>query len=218
MRRIRPGSASISTISRACANRAISSGPRAECDAMAADFNHPITTDAYLTLLDEIRAQSALNAQMFAGSLTGVTNLPTGTIRWNPTSKIFESWSGSAWAALSDVYHIIVDSVSNPGVIPDGTLAAPGLRFALELGSGLYRAGASDVRLAIAGVDAMQANGADGTRFTYAGDGSSISFTRSGSLIGRLMATSVAAVLSNGAKLNAAGSGWITETASLGQI
>jgi len=185
---------------------------------MAADFNHPITTDAYLTLLDEIRAQSALNAQMFAGSLTGVTNLPTGTIRWNPTSKIFESWSGSAWAALSDVYHIIVDSVSNPGVIPDGTLAAPGLRFALELGSGLYRAGASDVRLAIAGVDAMQANGADGTRFTYAGDGSSISFTRSGSLIGRLMATSVAAVLSNGAKLNAAGSGWITETASLGQI
>src|SRR5262245_4368535 len=185
---------------------------------MSADFNHPIPTDAYVALLDELRAQSALNAQMFAGSLTGVSNLPTNTIRWNPTSKIFESWSGSAWAALSDVYHIIVDSVSNPGVIPDGTLAAPGLRFALELGSGLYRAGASDVRLALSGVDAWQANGADGTRFTYAGDGSSISFTRTGSLIGRLMATSTAAVLSNGAKLNAAASGWITETANLGQI
>lgn len=43
-----------------------------------------------------------------------------------------------------------------PFRIADGLVATPGLAFLNEINSGLYRAGANDVRLAIAGVDVMK--------------------------------------------------------------
>jgi hypothetical protein len=38
----------------------------------------------------------------------------------------------------------------------DGTVAAPGVSFTAEPASGMYRAGATDVRLAVGGVDALK--------------------------------------------------------------
>lgn len=47
----------------------------------------------------------------------------------------------------------------SPGLFPDGTLAAPGISFANEPGSGLRRAAAGDVRMTILGADFVQFTG-----------------------------------------------------------
>jgi hypothetical protein len=48
--------------------------------------------------------------------------------------------------------------------IDDGTVTSPGLQFTAEANSGLYRALAFDVRMAIGGVDLMRWTTADGTQ------------------------------------------------------
>jgi len=44
-------------------------------------------------------------------------------------------------------------AINNPLLVPDGTKALPGLSFALETSSGLYRAGAGDVRFSVLNTD-----------------------------------------------------------------
>lgn len=64
-------------------------------------------------------------------------------------------------ALVSDIYTILSDSLSRSGSgsmsVPlqffDGTIGAPGIAFSNEGASGLYRAGANDIRMSIAGVD-----------------------------------------------------------------
>lgn len=66
-------------------------------------------------------------------------------------------------ALVADIYALLTDSLSRTGngsmSVPlqffDGTVAAPGIAFTDEPGSGLYRAGASDIRMSIAGVDVI---------------------------------------------------------------
>lgn len=68
-------------------------------------------------------------------------------------------------ALVSDIATEITDSLSRSGRggmtapirVPDGTVAAPTMAFTSEPGSGLYRAGAGDVRLARLGVDVLKA-------------------------------------------------------------
>lgn len=64
-------------------------------------------------------------------------------------------------ALVNDIYTILTDSLSRSGSgsmsVPlqffDGVIGAPGIAFANEGASGLYRAGANDIRLSINGVD-----------------------------------------------------------------
>ena len=71
-----------------------------------------------------------------------------------------------AWAntTLSDVAAALTDSLSRSGAgkmlaplgAVSGTVSLPGLAFLDELNSGLYRAGANDIRLSVAGVDRLK--------------------------------------------------------------
>jgi hypothetical protein len=72
----------------------------------------------------------------------------------------------STWAntTLADLRDAMTDSLSRSGkggmtapfAIDDGTVTAPGLKFTAEGNSGLYRAAAGDVRMAVIGVDQMR--------------------------------------------------------------
>jgi hypothetical protein len=65
---------------------------------------------------------------------------------------------------VSDISTELTDSLSRSGkggmLVPfknnDGTVAAPGMTFINETGSGIYRAGSNDVRMSIAGVDLVK--------------------------------------------------------------
>ena len=77
---------------------------------MAGDFDKPALTDLYTNVLTLIRENLAEVAKMMDASTA--VNIPTGTKRWNATTKRFEKWTESAWAELlpkaSDSYDIRV--------------------------------------------------------------------------------------------------------------
>jgi hypothetical protein len=70
-------------------------------------------------------------------------------------------------ALVSDLGTELTDSLSRSGKgamaaplrVPDGSVSAPTLAFANDTDSGLYRAGAGDVRLAVNGVDRLAVTG-----------------------------------------------------------
>ncbi len=72
----------------------------------------------------------------------------------------------TAWAnnTLDDIAEAITDSLSRSGEggmlapfqLDDGAVNAPALTFEAEQSSGLYRAGANDLRLSVAGVDKVR--------------------------------------------------------------
>ena len=68
-----------------------------------ADFSKPVTTDQYVTLLQEIRDMQTSLALMFNG--TTDTNIPNNTIRWNATNNRFEIYDSTAstWSALAGI-------------------------------------------------------------------------------------------------------------------
>jgi hypothetical protein len=80
---------------------------------MAGDFNKPVTTDAYTSVLTYVRDMFADLAKLMDG--TGTANTPTNAIRWNGTTKRFEKYSGTVWNELivkaTDKYDINVDRV-----------------------------------------------------------------------------------------------------------
>lgn len=63
---------------------------------MAADFNKPITTDAFATVLDTVRDNDKATALMFNG--ISVSNIPVGAVQF--AGGIFKTWSGTAWGAV----------------------------------------------------------------------------------------------------------------------
>lgn len=65
---------------------------------MAGDFNKPVNTDAYATLLQFIRENIAELAKGLDASTAA--NIPSGAIRFNSTTKRWEKWNGSAWSEL----------------------------------------------------------------------------------------------------------------------
>ena len=70
---------------------------------MAADYNKPVTTDNYADLLTQLRDNIAA-AQSLLKDLTGVTNIPTGAVRYDQTAKKFQTYNGTSF----------VDSVLSP--------------------------------------------------------------------------------------------------------
>lgn len=80
---------------------------------MATDFNKPVVTDAYATLLPGLVTANKDLAMMLEPTLTGTsTNLPTGAVRWNATTVRWERYNGTAWVTLpaagNNVYAISI--------------------------------------------------------------------------------------------------------------
>ena len=66
-----------------------------------ANWNNPQLTSTYTNFLAEVKARDVDLATQFSGS---PTNMPTGSIKWNSGSNIWQKWSGSAWGALTSTY------------------------------------------------------------------------------------------------------------------
>jgi hypothetical protein len=62
-----------------------------------ANWNEPTNSTPATNVLATLNEKVANAAKMSYGA---DTNLPTGAIRYNTTTRLFESWSGSAWAGL----------------------------------------------------------------------------------------------------------------------
>lgn len=68
---------------------------------MATDFNKPVVTDAYATLLPGLVQAHKDLARMLEPTLTGThTNVPVGTVQWNATTVRWERYNGSSWVTL----------------------------------------------------------------------------------------------------------------------
>lgn len=63
---------------------------------MAADYNKPVTTDNYAVLIAQLRDNIAA-AQNMLDDLTGVTNIPTGALRYDQTAKKFQIYNGTTF-------------------------------------------------------------------------------------------------------------------------
>ena len=71
---------------------------------LALDFTKPTTSDAYAVLIAELQtAIQALAAQLDPNYVTPAS-MPAGVKRFNPSTGLFEQWSGSVWGALSSSY------------------------------------------------------------------------------------------------------------------
>lgn len=64
---------------------------------MAADFNYPMLSQQYASVLQSIRDMFADQAKMFDG--TGTNSVPTDAIRYSFSNKRFERFNGTAWVA-----------------------------------------------------------------------------------------------------------------------
>ena len=68
---------------------------------MATDFNKPVVTDAYATLLPGLVQAHKDLARMLEPTLTGThTNVPVGTVQWNATTVRWERYNGTSWVTL----------------------------------------------------------------------------------------------------------------------
>jgi len=81
---------------------------------MAGDFNKPVVTDAYASVLQSIKDLMADLAKGLDG--TGTTNVPVNAIRWSSTNNRFEKYNGFSWAALASQYAIDVATVAGKSV------------------------------------------------------------------------------------------------------
>lgn len=67
---------------------------------MANWSTEPALTQTWANFLTSLKARDESNAKM---DYTGDTNIPTGTIRWNNTSGVFQRWDGATWTTLANV-------------------------------------------------------------------------------------------------------------------
>lgn len=66
---------------------------------MAANYDKPVTTDNYVNILTQLRDNIGA-AQTLLNDLTGVTNIPTGAIRYDQTLDKFQSYDGATFNDL----------------------------------------------------------------------------------------------------------------------
>ena len=66
-----------------------------------ANWSNPQLTSTYTNFLAEVKARDVDLATQFSGS---PTNVPTGAIKWDSGSNIWQKWSGSAWGELTSTY------------------------------------------------------------------------------------------------------------------
>jgi len=63
---------------------------------MATDFNKPVTTDDYADILETLR-DNISTAQTLLDDLTGVSNIPTGAIKFESTAKKLQRFNGTTF-------------------------------------------------------------------------------------------------------------------------
>jgi hypothetical protein len=81
---------------------------------MSTDFNKPVATDNYASLLAGIQAAMVDLARQLEPSITGThTNVPTGAVRFNAAGALWERFNGTSWVALASVYNITVANATN---------------------------------------------------------------------------------------------------------
>ena len=68
----------------------------------------PSTGDTVANFTAELMARDVSAMTQQRTSLAADTTPPTGSIRWNDTNFNWESWNGSAWAALTTLYGISI--------------------------------------------------------------------------------------------------------------
>lgn len=77
----------------------------------AEDWANPTLTSQYSDVLTDLKARDESVAKM---DYTSSTNIPTGVIRWNSTSKKFESWDGAAWNDIWPAVATHLAATNNP--------------------------------------------------------------------------------------------------------
>lgn len=60
-----------------------------------ANWSNPTLSSLYTNFLTEVKARDEDAITLVGG--TTPSNLPTGAIRYNRSTKVFEEWSGAAW-------------------------------------------------------------------------------------------------------------------------
>ena len=77
-----------------------------------ADWTNPVLTTNYTDLLNILKDRDFDLAAMFNPDHSAATNILEGTVRWNPTTKIWEKRNASAgWDPLASLYGIDVDKL-----------------------------------------------------------------------------------------------------------
>lgn len=77
-----------------------------------ANWSTPALSSTYVTVLDGLKNRDLDAAVQFSPTYSTPTNLPTGTIRWNPTNGYWEIRDGAGnWGALQSKYMIDVDKL-----------------------------------------------------------------------------------------------------------
>lgn len=88
-----------------------------------ANWSNPVLTSTYTDVLNNLKDRDVDLALQFDGAT--VSNLPTGTIRWNSTANRWQKWSGSAWGELTTTYALTGLSTTGNASI-GGTLSVTG--------------------------------------------------------------------------------------------
>lgn len=73
---------------------------------MAADFNKPVTTDGYASVLSALRENDQALAVALDPALVTPANVPTGAVRWTSASSKWQRYNGTAWADITPANNI----------------------------------------------------------------------------------------------------------------
>jgi hypothetical protein len=82
------------------------------------DWNTPVNGTTYSSVLSLINEKAATLAKEDYGS---DTNIPTGAVRFNATTKARERWSGSAWAEIAGAERALQAVFTTAGTQPTYT-------------------------------------------------------------------------------------------------
>ena len=130
------------------------------------NWANPTLTSLYTDFLSQLKERDEDLAKQFDGQT--VSNLITGTIRWNSSVNRWQKWSGSAWGELTTTYALtglsttgnaaIGGTLSVTGVtsLAAGTEAAPSLYLGADSTTGFYRAGTNIVAYSTQGAESLR--------------------------------------------------------------
>lgn len=103
-----------------------------------ANWANPTLASSYTNFLNELKARDEDLARGLDPANTSFTSPPTNAIRWNSASKLWQKWSGTAWAALSSAYAINIEGTVSA---PVGAAATPSINFQGAATTGFYLSG-----------------------------------------------------------------------------
>lgn len=74
----------------------------------ATNWSSPVITDTIVNYNAYLQARDVSAMTQMRSALSADTNIPVSAIRWNDANLNWESWSGTAWAALATLYGISI--------------------------------------------------------------------------------------------------------------